>query len=148
MMDVKYKKLYVDAQKPTQGSRYCAGLDLYAWYEDPYGYYTVRPNETVKVKTGIAMQIPYGYFGAIFARSGLATNNGLRPANCVGVIDADYTGEIIVPIHNDSDEVQLIHYAQRIAQIVIIPCVVSRMVEVDDLLETERGSGGFGSTGK
>lgn len=147
-MEIKVKKLYDKAVLPTKGSEHSAGFDLYACStESPSDRDVVLPGETVKYKTGVAVQIPEGYFGAVFARSGLATKNGLRPANCVGVIDSDYTGEIIVPIFNDSPYEQHVHYAQRIAQLVIIPYLDSQMVEVDELTETERGSGGFGSTG-
>lgn len=101
----------------------------------------------MKIGTGIAVEIPEGYFGAIFARSGLATKRGLRPANCVGVVDADYRGELIVALHNDTDFAQEVAEGERIAQLAIIPHLSVRFVEVDDLSSTERGEGGFGSTG-
>jgi dUTP pyrophosphatase len=101
----------------------------------------------LKIGTGIAVEIPEGYFGAIFARSGLATKRGLRPANCVGVVDADYRGELIVALHNDTEFPQEVSEGERIAQLVIIPHLSVRFVEVDDLSSTERGEGGFGSTG-
>lgn len=129
---------------PTYGSEDAAGADLYA----ATGYdITIAPGQTVKIGTGIAVEIPKGYFGAIFARSGLASKQGLRPANCVGVIDADYRGEIIVALHNDSDEHQLVPASSRIAQLVILPFVQEYFEVVDDLNETERNDKGFGSTG-
>ena len=144
------KKLNPEAIVPTRGSEYAAGYDLYACIgETEYGPGTtcVRPNETVKIHTGISMAIPTGWFGAIFARSGLATKRGLRPANCVGVIDSDYRGEIIVALYNDSAEMQYIHHGDRIAQLVTMPYFPFDLNVVDSLDETERGSGGFGSTG-
>lgn len=150
------KKLYSDAIVPTKGTSYSAGFDLYAHnikdvienkdYTD-FKYFTIRPNETVKVGTGIALEIPEKCFGGIFARSGLATKQGLRPSNCVGVIDSDYRGEIIVALHNDSDKPQQINFGDRIAQLVLIPYLLSYVQLVDDLSETDRGNGGFGSTG-
>jgi len=101
----------------------------------------------LKIGTGIAMEIPEGYFGAIFARSGLATKRGLRPANCVGVVDSDYRGEIIVALHNDTEFPQEVSEGERIAQIVIIPYLPVDFTEVDNLSSTVRGEGGFGSTG-
>ena len=111
-------------------------------YEDVF-----VPGTTMKIGTGIAAEIPEGYFGAVFARSGLATKKGLRPANCVGVIDSDYRGEIIVALHNDSKEPQTIQAYERIAQIVILPYLDVSFEIVDELSDTERGEGGFGSTG-
>lgn len=144
-MDIKYTKLYDKVVTPTRGSEYAAGLDLYAYIEK--GSQEIPSNKTVKIKTGISVEIPDGYFGAIFARSGLATKRGLRPANCVGVIDSDYRGEVIVALHNDSDYCETIHNEDRIAQLVIIPYVSANLVETDTLSDTERGDGGFGSTG-
>lgn len=108
---------------------------------------TIKPHQTIKVGTGIAAAIPPGYFGAIFARSGLATKQGLRPANCVGVVDEDYRGEFIVALHNDTDKPQTIMHGDRIAQLVLLPYMRAQVREVDELDETERGTGGFGSTG-
>ena len=99
------------------------------------------------VGTGIAMSIPVGYFGGIFARSGLSTKEGLRPANCVGVVDCSYTGEVMVPLYNDSNETRIITNGQRIAQLVILPCPAVEFVEVDNLDKTTRNDGGFGSSG-
>ena len=107
----------------------------------------IKPYGTMKIHTGLAMEIPRGYFGAIFARSGMATKRGLRPANCVGVIDSDYRGEIIVALRNDSDSEQVITSGERIAQIVIMPYLPIEFNEVNSLEDTERGDGGFGSTG-
>ena len=142
-MEAQIKKLYEDAMLPTKGSKYAAGFDLYA-YEDA----TIEPHTNVKVGTGVAIKPPYGTFGAIFARSGLATKQSLRPANCVGVCDYDYTGEYIVALHNDSNEIRHIKKGDRIAQLVFIPYVDTPLNEVKELDETERGAGGFGSTGE
>lgn len=131
---------------PTKGSKYSAGVDLYAVCKRVSGM-QILPRNTVKIKTGIAIEIPEGYFGAIFARSGMATNKGLRPANCVGVIDSDYRGEIIVPLYNDSDECRTIRSGDRVAQLVVLPFLNMEMNEVEELSDTERGDGGFGSTG-
>ena len=142
-IELRYKKLHPDAKEPTQGSEYAAGYDLYA-----VGDYEIAPHGTVKIPTGIALKIPEGTFGAIFARSGLAVNYGLRPANCVGVVDPDYRGEIIVALHNDTPDVLMtISSGTRIAQLVIIPFLPAEFVRVDKLDETARGEGGFGSTG-
>ena len=142
--NVKFAKVRPDAKIPTRGSYYAAGYDLYASCESVV---EIMPHETVKIGTGLCIQPPDGYFGAIFARSGLATKYGLRPSNCVGVCDEDYTGEYIVAIHNDSNNVQIIHSGDRIAQLVFLPYVNVEFEEVDKLDETARGSGGFGSTG-
>lgn len=142
-MKVKIKKLNTNAKVPTRGSEEAAGYDLYSNSD-----VEIRPEGTIKVNTGIAMEIPKGYFGAIYARSGLATKEGLRPANCVGVIDSDYRGEIIVALHNDSNIVRVVEKGERIAQIVIMPYLSVEFEEVDNLDETKRGNGGFGSTDK
>lgn len=141
-MEVKIKKLYEDTTLPTRGSNYAAGYDLYA-HEGA----TIKPHTTVKIGTGIAIQPPKDCFGAVFARSGLSTKQGLRPANCVGVCDYDYTGEYIVALHNDSEETRVIKQNERIAQVVFIPYMNVELIEVESLEETERGSNGFGSTG-
>ena len=145
-MRIEIKKLRQDAVIPTQGSERAAGYDLYACI-DTYEPCSVMPHATNKVGTGIAVAIPDGYFGAIFARSGLATKKGMRPANCVGVVDSDYRGEVIVALHNDTDEKQYFQNGERIAQLVILPYVSAEFCEVEELDSTERGSGGFGSTG-
>lgn len=133
------------AKMPTRGSDYAAGYDLYAATDNVV---EIQPGETKPIGTGLVMEIPDGYFGAIFARSGLATKRGLRPANCVGVVDSDYRGEVIVALHNDSNVPQVINPEDRIAQIVFMPYgVIHHFEVVDDLSETNRGEGGFGSTG-
>ena len=143
-MLLRYKKLCNEAMQPTYGSDGAAGLDLYST-----GDYWIKPGETVKISTGISVEIPAGYFGAVYARSGLATKNNLRPANCVAVIDSDYRGEIIVAMHNDGTcDGQQIHKGDRIAQMVIQPYVEATLLESYDLSETKRGNGGFGSTGR
>lgn len=141
---MQIKKLNNRAIIPTRGSEYAAGYDLYANNEQRL---LINSGDTVKVGTGIAMEIPEGYFGAIFARSGLATKQGLRPANCVGVVDSDYRGELIVALHNDSNEPREIMPNDRIAQLVIMPYLTVDFVESDTLDDTDRGEGGFGSTG-
>lgn len=146
-MQINIKKTDPDAIVPTRGSEYAAGYDLYAHFTAPFSGQAIRPGATAKIGTGICMEIPEGYFGAIFARSGLATKQGLRPANCVGVVDSDYRGEIIVALHNDSKEDRDVLEGERIAQIVIIPFLPVDFNEVDMLNETVRGAGGFGSTG-
>ena len=168
---IKFKKLKPNATVPTQGSEYAAGYDLYACIDEPM---TIQPHETVKIGTGIAITPPkvrclfdqpaltempnmyYHYdietnintFGAVFARSGLATKKGLRPANAVGVCDIDYTGEYIVALHNDTNIPQTVEPNERNAQLVFIPYVTDTWQEVDNLDETKRGDGGFGSSGK
>lgn len=144
-MEIKFKKLSDLAIEPTRGSTAAAGYDLYAAVEKRV---IIPAHETEKVSTEIAFELPEGTFGAIFARSGLATKQGLRPANCVGVIDSDYRGPVIVALHNDTDTAKLIEPNDRIAQLVVMPYVSFDLKEVDDLSETERGNGGFGSTGK
>lgn len=144
-LKVKIKRLDKNAKIPTRRSSQAAGYDLYA--DVSLGAQDIGPRETVMIGTGIAAEIPDGYFGAVFARSGLAAKKGLRPANCVGVIDSDYRGEIFVPLHNDSGEVRTIANGDRIAQLIILPYVAAVFDEADELSETERGEGGFGSTG-
>ena len=143
-MNINITKLNDRAVIPTKGHMGDAGFDLYACIEEPI---TIKPGETVKVPTGLAVEIPNGYFGAVFARSGLATKQGLRPANCVGVCDAPYRGEYIVPLHNDSNEERVVNPQDRIAQLIIMPFLEAQFNVVDGLPETERGNGGFGSTG-
>ena len=143
-MDVKIKKLNPNAHIPTAGSDKAAGYDLYACIEEAI---EIQPQKMAKIGTGIAITPPEGYFGAIFARSGLSTKRGLRPANCVGACDEDYTGEYIVVLYNDSNTIQTVEPGERIAQLVFLPYISVNMIEVDELEETERGDGGFGSTG-
>lgn len=144
-MVINIKKTDKAAVIPTAGSKYAAGLDLYAL--TPLDTTTIPAGHTAKVGTGICMEIPNGYFGAVFARSGLAAKRGLRPANCVGVIDSDYRGEIIVALHNDTDKDEVIKCGDRIAQLIILPYLPVTLTEVDELSDTARGDGGFGSTG-
>ena len=144
---VQVKKLKSQATLPTSGSRYAAGYDLYACL-DGDGEVTIPAHRTVKIGTGLTVALPEGTFGAIFARSGLATKEGLRPANCVGVIDSDYRGECIVSVHNDSGVERTVRTGERIAQLVLLPFLPMEFEEVDALEDTERGDSGFGSTGK
>lgn len=143
-MEINIKLLNENAKVPTRGSEYAAGYDLYAATDYDI---EIAPHSTVKIGTGISVELPNGTFGAIFARSGLATKKGLRPANCVGVCDSDYRGEYIVPMHNDTDEVMTIASGERIAQLIIMPFVGIEFNIVDELTETKRGDRGFGSTG-
>ena len=141
---VKFAKLHPEAKIPSRGSDKAAGYDLYAVLEKDV---EINPHETVKVGTGLSIQPPEGYFGAIFPRSGLATKQGLRPANCVGVCDEDYTGEYIVALHNDSNSIHTVKHGDRIAQLVFMPYLSVDFEEVEELEKTDRGSNGFGSTG-
>ena len=145
-MKVQIKKIKDEARTPSRGSGQAAGYDLYACP----GKETVEiaPHETEMIGTGLAAQVPQGYFGAIFARSGLAARSGLRPANCVGVLDSDYRGEITVALHNDTNEPRYIKRGDRIAQLVILPYLSIEFEEAAELDDTERGDGGFGHTGR
>lgn len=147
MATVQIKKLNPRAKLPTVGSQYAAGYDLYACL-DGDGVVTIPPHHTVMIHSGIAVALPEGTFGAVFARSGLAAKEGLRPANCVGVVDSDYRGECMVAVHNDSSVDHMIHDGDRIAQMVLLPYLPMDFEEVSELPETARGEGGFGSTGK
>lgn len=144
MIRLNFKKLNDLAKMPTQGSTYAAGYDLYAATDKDI---IVPPHKTVKIGTGIAMSIPENCFGGIFARSGLATKRDLAPANKVGVIDSDYRGEVIVALHNHGNEAQTVEPGERIAQLIILPFIAVEFQEVAELDGTERGEGGFGSTG-
>lgn len=144
-MKIRVKKLTETAILPKKGTNYSAGFDLCA---DNYKTVTIMPGETVMLQTELAFEIPKGYFGAIFARSGISTKRGLRPATCVSVIDSDYRGSVGVPIHNDSENVQFVDPHERIAQMVIIPCPEIEIEEATELTDTERSDGGFGSTGR
>ena len=144
MPKVAVKKLHEKAVLPTYGSDYAAGADLYALTDEEVVF---APHETKLVKTGLAMEIPEGYAGLIYARSGLASKRGLAPANKVGVIDADYRGEVMVALHNHTDMEQKIAPGERIAQLVIAPFLKAEFEESESLSETVRGTGGFGSTG-
>lgn len=141
---VRIKKLNKNAVTPTYGTEFSAGADLYACLDEAI---TVAPSETAFIKTGIAMEIPVGFAGLIYARSGLACKKGLAPANKVGVIDADYRGEIIVALHNHSKVAIAVEPAERIAQLVITPFLTANFQEAQELEDTIRGNGGFGSTG-
>lgn len=144
-MEIKVKKLNDKATLPTRGSEYAAGYDLYAAIENNI---TVPAHSTEKIGTGLSFELPDETFAAIFARSGLATKQGLRPANCVGVCDSDYRGEYIVAIHNDTDEDKIIEPGERIAQMILMPYIPMTFVETNELSESGRGQDGFGSTGK
>lgn len=144
-MNINITKLNANATIPTRGSSQAAGYDLYACINESI---TIPAHSTVKIGTGLAIEIPDNYFGAIFARSGLATKKGLRPSNCVGVCDSDYRGEYIVALHNDTDVGVIIDPNERIAQLVVMPYLPVEFNEVESLTNTERGSGGFGSTDK
>lgn len=146
-MKVNIKKIDSAAIIPTRGSEEAAGYDLYSYIPDNIPV-TILPGETKKIQTGVAMEIPKGYAGLIYARSGLACKQGLAPANKVGVVDSDYRGEIIVALHNHSSELRIVENGERIAQLVIAPFLSVEFSEVDELDNTSRGSGGFGSTGR
>lgn len=141
---IKIKKLDKKAQIPTRGSNEAAGYDLYAVLDENI---QIQPHETEKISTGLAFELPKGTFLGIFPRSGLATKQGLRPANCVGVIDSDYRGPVIVALHNDTNEIKEIENGERIAQAILLPYLSMNFEEVEELNETERGDSGFGSTG-
>ncbi len=141
---IKIKKLDPNAIIPTYGSAYAAGADLYACMNDSL---TILPGETILIHTGLAMEIPEGYAGLIYPRSGIASKRGLAPANKVGVVDPDYRGEFMVALHNHSHIPQIVEPKERIAQLVITPFVTGSFELTDDLSDTVRGTGGFGSTG-
>ena len=143
-MEVKIKKLNEQAKTPSYGSPYAAGADLYACTD---GTVVIGAGESVLIHTGIALELPPGCAGLIYARSGLASKRGLAPANKVGVIDCDYRGEVMVSLHNHSGRPQQIENGERIAQLVITPYLTAAFVESDTLSDTVRGEGGFGSTG-
>lgn len=144
-MKIALRKMTESAQIPVRGSLQAAGYDLFADLSESV---TILPQETKMVGTGIACAIPEGYFGGIYARSGLSAKEGLRPANCTGVVDSDYRGEIKVALHNDSKESRTILPGQKIAQMVVQAFLPVEFEAVEDLDATERGGGGFGSTGK
>ncbi len=144
-MKINIKRLTETAILPERGSAYAAGYDLFA---DVNESVEIQPHETKMIGTGLAMEIPEGYFGGVFARSGLSSKEGLRPANCVGVVDADYRGEVKVALHNDGEVVREIKVGQKIAQLVVVPFLSVEFDDVKELSETVRGVGGFGSTGK
>ena len=144
-MTLKIKKLDPRAIIPTYATASSAGADLYNMMENEVN---IPPHKTVLIKTGLAVEIPEGYVGLVFARSGIASKRGLAPANKVGVIDSDYRGEWMVALHNHSDIEATVEGGERIAQVVVVPYLQGTFVEVDELTETDRGEGGFGSTGK
>ncbi|MBQ7907092.1 MAG: dUTP diphosphatase [Clostridia bacterium] len=144
-MKVNIKKLNENAIIPTYGSEYAAGADLYACID---GELTIEAGQTVLVKTGLAIEVPVGYGAFIYARSGLASKRGLAPANKVGVVDCDYRGEVMVALHNHSQAPQTIVAGERIAQMVIAPYITAEFEVVEELSDTTRGEGGFGSTGR
>ena len=145
MEAIRVKKLKENAIMPTYGSTEAAGADLYACVDSPV---CINPGESVFIPTGLAMEIPRGYAGLIYARSGLACKRGLAPANKVGVVDSDYRGEFMIVLHNHGVEPQTIEHGERIAQLVITPVYTPGFVEIEELSSTERSGGGFGSTGK
>lgn len=140
---VRIKKMFPEAIEPKRGTDGSAGYDLHACDAT-----VILPKKSCMITTGIAMEIPNGYVGLVFARSGLATKQGLRPANCVGVIDSDYRGGIKVCLYNDSNAVREVNFGDRIAQLVIVPYIYPELELSETLSDTERGEGGFGSTGK
>ena len=145
MDSIRVVRLRPEANLPTYGSKEAAGADLYACLENDI---VIQPGQSAFIPTGLAMEIPKGCAGLIYARSGLACKRGLAPANKVGVIDSDYRGEFIVVLHNHGDQPQTVCHGERIAQLVITPVLTPAYTEVTELTETDRSSGGFGSTGK
>ena len=145
MNTIRVKKLRPDALLPTYGSKEAAGADLYACLDAPV---TIGPGETVWIPTGIALEVPKGCAGLVYARSGMACKRGLAPANKVGVVDSDYRGEIIVALHNHGNAAQKVENGERIAQFIITPVLTPVYEIAQELSRTERASGGFGSTGK
>ncbi|MBP3674319.1 MAG: dUTP diphosphatase [Oscillospiraceae bacterium] len=145
MNTIRVKKLRENAVLPTYGTAEAAGADLYACLEQPM---TIAPGETVFIPTGLAMEVPQGCAGLVYARSGLASKRGLAPANKVGVIDSDYRGEVTVALHNHGKETQTIASGERIAQLLITPVLQPAYEEAEELSDTGRGQGGFGSTGR
>lgn len=141
---VRFQKLDPRAVAPAYGSAAAAGADLYAVMDTPL---TLAPGETALVHTGLAVEIPDGFVGLVCARSGLATKRGLAPANKVGVIDADYRGEVMVALHNHGAQPQTIEHGERVAQLLLMPYLTAVYEQADDLSDTARGAGGFGSTG-
>ena len=143
-IQVKVKKLKDNAIMPTRGTEYAAGADLYACIDSPV---IIAPHETVMIGTGLAMEIPEGYAGLIYPRSGIASKRGLAPANIVGVVDPDYRGECMVAMHNHSSKPASVEPGERIVQLVITPILTASFTEADELSDSVRGAGGFGSTG-
>lgn len=144
-LDIKVKKLNEKAVIPTYGSEFSAGADIYACIDEDV---TIKPHETAFIKTGLSFEVPEGYALFVFARSGLSCKQGLAPANKVGVVDSDYRGEVMVVLHNHTNEPKTISNGERIAQLVFMPYYKANFEVVENLSETVRGAGGFGSTGK
>lgn len=143
--EIKIKTLNNFAKIPTRGSSSAAGYDLYA----ATNYIIdIAPHSTMKIDTGLSFELPEGTFAGIFARSGIATKRGLRPANCTGIIDSDYRGPVIVALHNDTDEIQSVEPGERIAQMILLPFISMDFNEVNELSDTTRGEGGFGDSGR
>ena len=147
MSNVSIKLLREGAKLPTRGSAFAAGYDLYACLDGDKEL-IIPPHATAMLPTGLSFALPEGTFGAVVARSGLASKQGLRPANCLGVIDSDYRGEILVGLQNSGDADYVIQPADRIAQLMVTPVVRPVLVQAEELDETDRGAGGFGSTGR
>ena len=147
-MVVKVKKLNDAAMLPSKGSDKAAAYDVYACIVNENNEVTIEPHTTVKIGTGLSMTPPEGFFVGVYARRGLSSKEGVRPANCVGVCDEDYTGEYIVALHNDSEVTRIVKHGDRIAQLILQKRYDIDFVEVEELEATERGAGGFGSTGK
>jgi len=144
-MEIKVKKLKDKATMPTRGSEYAAGYDLYACIDEPI---LIKAGETVKIPSGLSFEVPIGYAGFVFARSGLATKNGLAPANKVGVCDCDFRGDYTIALHNhNSTRNEVVEPNERIAQVVFMPYLETTLVLSDELTDTKRGTNGFGSTG-
>ena len=141
--ELKFKKLDPDATMPTKATDEAAGMDLYSTVDA-----IIAPGHSAMISSGLAVEIPKGFFGAIYARSGLSTREGIRPSNCVGIIDSDYRGPIGLPLYNDSDKLYRVLKGDRVAQLIVQPYLNCVPVEVDDLEKTERGTNGFGSSGK
>ena len=146
VINIKIKKLYEDTKLPTRADEGSAGMDLYAHLNDDY-MRVIKPHTTEMISVGFAMETPNNTYGAIFARSGLASKKGLRPANCVGVVDSTYRGEVFVALHNDTDKPQQIMNGDRIAQLIIMEYPIVGIIETDTLSETQRGEGGVGHSG-
>ena len=151
MLNLKIQLLTETATLPTKAHTTDACFDIYADIPAPEydeGGVAIKPHQTVLIPTGFATEIPHGYWGAIFARSGLASKQGLRPVQGVPVIDEPYRGQWMIPLHNDSEETRVIHHGDRICQFMLLPYFDTNLIEVDNLSDTDRGNGGFGSSGK
>jgi len=147
-MNIKVKRICEEAKLPTRGSEKAAAYDVYACLPDENALVTIMPHQTMLIGTGLRMAPPEGFYVGVYARSGLSSKEGLRPANCVGVIDEDYRGEYLVAVHNDSEVTRSVRHGDRIAQILLQKRYDMDFEEVDELDTTGRGVGGFGSTGK